>query len=180
MGVGLRLELVGMESRVHGVFGLAVVRWCHVDFDVTREVILRFLVQPEAKPNACKVFSLCTSYSTSMDVMSTALITDGLNTRSRPKRLPLFNVWVDRYLKLMVLSSCSTLTPGTQQNAAAGSVSSLGISGVSPMETLPIAVPSTTALAVMTGIAVTVLGGLAIGVRVNYPLSAPIKERWRI
>ena len=59
MGVGLRLELVGMESRVRRIFGLAVVRCCHLDFDVTREVILRFLGQPEAKPKRLPLFTVC-------------------------------------------------------------------------------------------------------------------------
>lgn len=81
-----------MESHVHGVFGLAVVRCCYSDFDVTREVILRFLGQPEAKPNVCMVFSLCTSYSTSIDAISTALVTGRSEKRPRSKGLPLFTV----------------------------------------------------------------------------------------
>ena len=45
----------------------------------------------------------------------------------------------------MALFSSSILTPGAPQNATASSVSSLGISGVNPMKTLPIAVLSATA-----------------------------------
>lgn len=89
MDVGLPLVLVREGPGVNGGFGLAVVRYCWLDFDVSGELFFRFSDQPEDKSTPAKSWVFVLAIPTSMETVSTALITGRSRRRLRSKRFPL-------------------------------------------------------------------------------------------